>query len=310
MTFLYSGERNSDTVETVEALIRQGADGIMISRMEEKELPVICGICEEAQVFWGLFLWDILDDDIRAFCEASEYYAGNTCEDEKEAGRLLLTKAYEKGLRRLALISESEWHATCRKRETGILAASAELPGISVLNIVRDLADREDAQIVTENLIQAYPEMDGILLVGSIVPEAAAGILDGIRSMEAEDRVSLLTFDFSDQLAIHLEEGILKGSYGLPVLAVDPFYLSLILINRIYGTPVEKTHTRCCIRGIFVDSPESAQALEKRIENDPLIYYQKEELHRFFKWENPELDGQRLQELSDRFQASLSEEGS
>ena len=309
VTFLYSDDGNADTVVKVEELIRKNVDGIMISRMEEKELPIICGMCEEAEVYWGLFLWDILDDDIRSFCEASEYYAGNTYEDEESAGRLMLEKACEKGFRKIALISESEWHSTCRKREIGIHGAAKQHPDVSILETVRSLTDREDAGLVAENLICAYPELDCIILVGSIAPEAEEGILDGIRNADSEDKVGLMTFDFSENTPGNLEEGILRGSYGLLQLSTDPYYLALILINRIYGTPIGEPRVSCCIRGTFVDSPEKARLLENVILDDDLIYYQNEELHRLFKWENPDLDGQELQELSDRLQESLSGEG-
>ncbi len=306
VTFLFSENDNLDTVSRVESLIRQKVDGVMVSRMEEKELPVICGMCEEAGVYWGLFLWDIYDDDIRSFCEASEYYAGNTCEDEENAGRQMLEAAYRKGCRSIALISESEWHTTCRKREAGIIAAARELPGTAILETVRSLADREDAKVVTENLIRAWPEMDCIILVGSVAAGADEGILEGIRSMEAGDRVSLMTFDFSDGTAEAFEEGILTAGCGLPQLSLDPYYLSLILINRIYGTPLEDRPVRCCIRELLIESPEKARDLQKVISDDNMLYYKDEELHHLFKWEDPELDEQELQRLADRFQESLS----
>ena len=309
VTFVFADDGNMSTVSRVEQFIRQDVDGIMISRIEEKELPVICGMCETAGVCWGLFLWDIMDDDIRSFCETSEYYAGNTYEDEEETGRLLLEKACEKGFRNIALISESEWHTTCRKRETGIIAAAGEHPEVQILDIVRSLSDKEDARVVTENLISAYPEVDCIILVGAVVSGAEEGILEGIRHAKAVGRVGLMCFDFTENIVSDFEEGILKGCCGLPQLSCDPYYLALILINKIYGTPLEDGPVSCCIRGTFVDTPEEAKALENVITDTQKIYYSGQELQQFFRWENPDLDGQELQRLSDELQEVLSSQG-
>lgn len=93
-----SEDRNSTAdsiLYYVQEEIEKGTDGILICPPNDQVLPMICRMCEEANVYWGIYFRSIMDENIRAVCEASPYYIGNAYEDEETNAYLLTKKMLE-----------------------------------------------------------------------------------------------------------------------------------------------------------------------------------------------------------------------
>lgn len=78
-------------------------DGILFAPTTNQVLPAICRMCEEAKVYWGIYLRSITDKEIEDFCKSSPYYIGNTYENEEDWAYQLAQSVLKKGYRKFAV---------------------------------------------------------------------------------------------------------------------------------------------------------------------------------------------------------------
>ncbi len=294
------GDTVDEVVYYVETLIENGADGILICPPSDQVLPIVCRVCEEAGVYWGIHFRSIRDERIREQCEASPYYIGNTFEDEEGSAYELTRKALQMGYRNFALISEAKWDTTCESREEGIYRAMEDYPDARILAEARSIQSEEDARDTVENFLDAYPELDCIYLVGSKIRQAPEVISDTIAREDQEGNVGLVTIDFSDSLSEDFQSGSLKAACGLPQLSIDIYYSVIKMLNMLKGYPLEETATSHSIDGILIESAEEAAAMSPIIENRELLFFSEDYIENtLFKWNNPALDGESFQQIID-----------
>ncbi len=294
---ILEGRWDIPETESVRELIGQEIDGLMLFTSDEKILPTVCGICEEAKVHWGVFLWQIQDDDIRSLCESSEYYIGNTGEMEEQTGSEALRKAYDMGFRKTVLFSEERWNVTCMQREKGISDALKDCPGMEILHTVRAIQGWQDAETLTETLIAAYPEMDSILIAGTKGSNVPDGVIAGIRNAEKEKNIRLFSID----LPINVEEcfstGILAAAYGLPSLSLDPLFLFYALLNHVEGNPLSEQPQSYFLKGVLVDHTGQREKLVSFLSDPKQLLLDEDQIHVLCKKENPSLDEKGFQQF-------------
>lgn len=304
---LTAGISSEQSIYNVEYFLSQDVDGILFSPTTDQVIPTIRRMCEEAQVYWGIYFRSIEDADIEQFCRESPYYIGNTYENEKEIGYQLAISVLEKGYRNFALLSESKKNNTCRLREEGIQEALMEYPDAQILAEARSMSSAADVQNNIKSMLQAYPELDCVFLVGSTLVGAPHNALAAIRAMRSTSRLSLVTIDFSDSLVEDFHSGILKSSCGIVQLTLDPYYQCLKMINTVKGYPLEETSTSHCIPGLLITSEEQARELSDVIEDRSLLFFSDEYVENtLFKWNNPDLDAELFQQIIDENQLGES----
>lgn len=294
------GASTEAMIYSVQDQIQKGVDGILFCPPTDQVLPAICRMCEEAKVYWGIYFRSILDDDIRSLCEASPYYIGNTCEDEESAAYELTKRIAEKGYRKIALISEAMWDTTAQARERGIQRAVKETEEIEIVAELRSLNSLEDAKNGIESLLTAYPDLDCIYLVASTLTEVQTVICDTIGEVCGDSPIALAAIDLSPTLSKDFESGVLKGTYGLAQLGLDPYYLAIKMVNTLKGYPLEDHFTSHQIPGIFVESKAEAKELADLVENRNLLYFPADYVEQnLLKWNNPKLDEKEFQRIID-----------
>lgn len=292
------GTSTEASVYSVERQIEDGMDGILICPPTDSVLPAICRMCEEAKVYWGIYFRSIQDDDIRELCEKSPYYIGNVYENEENSAYELMKKAAEEGFRKIAVISEAKWDTTCEAREKGIRRAIDELEEVEIIAEVRGMNSLEDADDCVKSLLQAYPELDGIFLVGSMVQGVQKKICSIIKDERGTGSVGLVTIDFSDTLTEDFKSGVLKAAYGLPQLSIDPYYMAIKMVNTLKGYPLSEENTSHCVEGVLIESEEQAKEMAAVIENSELLYFSEDFVREnLLKWNNPLLDEEEFQRI-------------
>ena len=65
-----------------------------------------------------------------------------------------------------------------------------------------------------ESYIAAYPEMDGILLLGTYCADATATILKALSDHGLAGKVKYVCFDFMDEIVDALYDGIVNATIG------------------------------------------------------------------------------------------------
>ena len=260
-------------------------------------------MCEDAKIYWGIYLRSITDEDIEKFCQDSPYYIGNTYENEEESAYQLAKSVLEKGYRKFAILSESKWDNTCRLREAGFQKALMEYPDAQILTEARTMHTDSDIETNIKSIIQAYPDLDCFFLAGTRSIDGSHQVLTAIQAMRSTSRISLIAIDFTDKLVDDFHSGILKSAYGIMHLSLDPYYLSLKMINTLKGYPLEETSTSHCIPGVLITSEEQAKELSPIIEDRSLLYFSDDYVQNtLFKWNNPDLDEALFQQIIDENQ--------
>lgn len=289
------GSSDEANVYYVQSAIAQDADAIMLVPNSDQILPTVCRLCEEAEVYWGIYFRNIEDENIRQICEESLYYVGNVCEDEENMAYQLATMTAELGYQQLGLISTSRWDTTGKSRENGIQRALQENTQMSVIGEVRRVSSPEAVYECTRGMLDAYPEMDCIFLVGSINGNAQKSIYEAIQDTGRE--VGFVAIDYMDGFYEMYESGVLKSVVGLPQLTIDPYYLALKLINTLKGYPIEDCSTQI-VPGILIPGEMEAEQMKKLVENENLKFFSEEFIsENLLKWNNPKLDGDEFQRI-------------
>ncbi len=291
---------NEGFLSQVEQMIEEGTDGILICPTTDQVLPAVCRMCEEAQIYWGIYFREIRDDEIRKLCEASPYYIGNTYEAEEEGAYELMKLVINDGYKKIALITETSWDTACEQREQGIQRAIDETEDVEIVAEVRQLKSTDNIRESVKCLLEAYPDLDCIYMVGSTVIDSQSGVLKAIEEMKGDRELGLVTIDFSNCLVQDFESGILKAAYGLPQLTMDPYYLALKMVNTLRGYPLEDHSTSHCLNGVMVASGQEAADMADVIENWNMLYFPEDYVeHTLLKWNNPSLDGEEFQRIID-----------
>ena len=297
------GTSNEQSIYNIEYFISQDVDGILFVPTTDQVLPTICRMCEDAKIYWGIYLRSITDEDIEKFCQDSPYYIGNTYENEEESAYQLAKSVLEKGYRKFAILSESKWDNTCRLREAGFQKALMEYPDAQILTEARTMHTDSDIETNIKSIIQAYPDLDCFFLAGTRSIDGSHQVLTAIQAMRSTSRISLIAIDFTDKLVDDFHSGILKSAYGIMHLSLDPYYLSLKMINSLKGYPLEETSTSHCIPGVLITSEEQAKELSPIIEDRSLLYFSDDYVQNtLFKWNNPDLDEALFQQIIDENQ--------
>ena len=294
------GDSNEHSIYNVENLIEQNVQGVLFSPATDQILPAICRLCEEKEVYWGIYFRSILDKKIEKLCKASPYYIGNTYENEVQGAYDLAKSVLEKGYRKFALLSEPKWNNSCRLREEGFQRALMEYEDAELVVEARGMNSLSDVEENTKSILQAYPNLDCIFLAGTQNAGGAQRVLQSIQAVRRTNRVSLIAIDFSDTLAGDFQTGILKSAYGLLQLTEDPYYLAIKMINTLKGYPLEERSTSHCIEGVLITSQEQAEKLSCVIEDRSLLFFEDDFIEStLFKWNNPSLNEQKFQEIID-----------
>ena len=292
------GTSNEQSIYNIEYFLSQNVDGILFSPTTDQVLPTICRMCEEAEVYWGIYLRSISDKNIEEFCKASPYYIGNTYENEEEGAYQLAKSVLEKGYRKFAVLSESKWDNSCRLREEGFQKALMEYPDAQIFTEARNLHSDSDIKENVKSIIQAYPDLDCFFLAGTKTIGGTEQVLTTIQAMRTTSRISLIAIDFSDKILADFQSGILKSAYGVSHFTLDPYYLAIVMINTLTGYPLEENSTSCCIPGILISSEEQAKELSPVLEDRSLLFFPDDYIQNsLFKWNNPDLNEALFQQI-------------
>lgn len=289
------------TLTFVESQIAAGVDGLVICPPSDSILPTVTQLCEEAGVYWGITLRSISDPEIKEMVESSPYYVGNCYEDEEAAGYACGKWMGEQGYKQIAIISQAKGDTTCDTREVGLSAACEEF-GIEIVGESRGHAQASDTTAATESFLAANPDLDAVFFVGSACTGAHEAAVKAIN--DAGRDVKVVTIDFPDEMVADFETGTLVYSYSLVSLGYDPFITFLKVVNAIQGTPIndDGTPTSNSMAMSAIDSKEAAEEYAAILGNPEYLFYSAEDLQQFFKWNNPDLTEESLQEMIDSYE--------
>lgn len=231
VVFDANGFDTEKTVASVENLVASGCDAIIVCNSSDGVMPKLIKTCNDNGVYLAQFFRKISDPDVKKLVEASDYYIGNTHEDEVSTGYNLGKALAEKGAKNVALISWNHGDPTAEDRYTGYTKAFAEF-GIKILAEQWEVTVAEDASKATENFIAAYPELDAIVVTGGS-GEPLAGTINAIENRGKTGDIMVVSTDFLPTLKEDMAAGKITAMSGGHWS--DPFFSFMLAYNTVAG---------------------------------------------------------------------------
>lgn len=234
VSILWKGPQKEDDraqqITVVEDFISRGVDGIVLAPLDDRALmrPVRDAARERIPVV-------IIDSDLQG-----EDFISFVATDNYEGGVLAAQRMGEllQGKGDIFMIRYQAGSASTMKREAGFQdTMGKEFPGINFL--VQDQyagSTTETAYQLTENLLNRFPEVDGIFCPNE---SSTFGSLRALQEAGKAGKITFIGFDSSPKLVQGLKDGHIQG-----LVLQDPVKMGYLgvrqMVLHIQGQPVEK----------------------------------------------------------------------
>ena len=230
LVYALNASEADGVVNSMNNLIQAGCQGIIVVNYSDGEMVSSIDVCEEAGVYLSQFFRTIGDPEMKAYVDKSPYFAGRVFEDEYNNGYNLAKIMAEKGCKNVCLISYSHGDSVAETRYVGYTDAFRDF-GINLLAEKWEISKSEDAAAAMETFMAAYPEMDGVAIVG--VTESLGGVMSAVDAAGKTGDYVVVSTDFiptlEDDIANHRVSAMAGGH------EMDPVYSLLITYNAITG---------------------------------------------------------------------------
>lgn len=287
-------------INNITELISRDVDGILFMPASDSMLPTVDAMCAEAGVYWATMFRTISDSDIREQIYASKWFAGGCNEDDETCAANIVKKMAEMGVENLCCINIAKGDTSSDLRDKGA-AKGVEEAGINLLNTTYGITVTTDMTKTISSYIAAYPEMDGILLLGTYCPSALPTIEKALADNGKAGEVIVGRIDFDSTMGEYLQEGTFHVSYG-GQQQIDPMMSAVILVNKVLGTPIKEDGPTIIITPYLeLTSAEEAAQYTEFFLGDTAIYTTDEISELMIKKNNDKVSVDYIYELLDTF---------
>ncbi|GFI01807.1 hypothetical protein IMSAGC005_00633 [Lachnospiraceae bacterium] len=284
VTLIYDEQEHvsEQVVAGVENLCAAGVDGIVICNSADSEMASVIKTCDEYGVYVSQFFRVISDEEIAAQALASSYYVGCTHEAEVDngynLGKILIE---EKGARHIGWTAWRVGDTTSLARQEGYQKAVEEWNNenpddqVELYPLADDKYTSEEARAAVEGLIDTYPEMDAIIVVGG-GGMALDGTLAAIDGRGKTGDYYVVSTDFTATLGEQLANNELAAMSGGHY--ADPLFSFMMVYNTIKGnyTRSESSYYEVMFPYLYVASTDDYAAYEKYFVDE--LPYNEEEI--------------------------------
>jgi ribose transport system substrate-binding protein len=263
---------NFDTekvVTNVENLFASGCDAVIICNSAEGQVQAGVVVAENYDGKLFQFFRTLSDPEVSEEAWASAGYGGQVHEDEYSVGYNLGTAMAEKGCKNVGLINFNRSDLTAQTRQQGYEDAFAEL-GVNIVAETWDISTGEGGAQTTEQYLAAYPEMDGIAVVGG-GGEALGGVQNALKTHNKIGQIVVSTTDFYEGMEADLDSGaltLISGGHWC-----DPFFSFMLAYNYAAGGFAEgDLPTEVTMDMIYITDPSDAEEFTKWFLGDEYPY--------------------------------------
>jgi len=221
----YSVEWNAPALEIdakrqqdiVESMVNRKLAGIALAPVDKKALVSVVERATAAGIATVIY-----DSDVDT-AQRLSYIAT----DNKEGGRMAARRIGELlgGKGKVGVIGFMPGSASTMEREDGFTEElKAKFPGIQMVGMQFGMADRAKAMAVTENMMTAHPDLDGLFADNE---SSSSGAVQALKS-RGNRNVKLVAFDASDALVADLKEGWIDS-----LVLQDPYRMGYDSVKAI-----------------------------------------------------------------------------
>ncbi|KRE46671.1 substrate-binding domain-containing protein [Paenibacillus sp. Soil724D2] len=216
-------------IALVEQSIGSGPDAIVLAPNSYKQLS---GVVDDASIR-GIPVITI-DSEVESR-KAKSFIGANNYEAGQLAGKQLIELAGTSG--DIAIVSFMQGERNTELREQGLLEELSKYPDVKVIDKVYSMTDYELAAQLTRNMMEKYPQLDGIVALNEI---SSIGVAHAIQSMDLQDKVKIITFDSTSEELELLQEGVIQAT-----IIQNPFSIGYLGVkNAVAASNGKKVPSR------------------------------------------------------------------
>ncbi len=237
-------------IAAAEDFVTSGVDGLIVVNFSEASMVTIGNVCAENGVPFIQAYRTLEDPDISAQLEANPYYVGRVHEDEYTAAYELAKKLAATGAKKVCMFSSNHGDTTYETRAQAYRDACEEF-GMELLIEQWDIPDDATATETIVNVLNAYPEIDGILTVKcNFVPY----IVTAEEQVGITDWLPIVGVDFDTTLGENITNGQITAVAGGH--QADGAFALTLLVNAIRGAytdedcPIDVLNNMMTIEGM------------------------------------------------------------
>lgn len=195
-------------IAIVENLITRRADGIVLAPVDEDALVTVVERAADQGIPVAIFDSAIKTDRIITFVVTDNYQGGVMAAERM--GEIL------GGAGKVGVIGFMPGSASTMKREAGFVETVAEkFPGIDVVGVKFNMADRAKALAEAENLLTAHPDLAGFFADNE---SSVDGTVQAVKQRGLAGKVKIVGFDASETLVDDMRAGVIDS-----IVVQDPF---------------------------------------------------------------------------------------
>ena len=195
-------------IQILDSYIARQVDGIALAATEKTALNNSLERAKAAGIPVTIFDSGVDSDSFMTFIATNNFEAG-------QMGARTLAKLIDnKG--KVAVVMNAPGSVSTMDRERGFQQTiEKEFPGIKIVGSQYGMSDRAKAMAVSENMLTANPDLDGIF--ASAEP-SSVGAAQAVKARNLTGKIKLVTFDSSDGLIEALKENTIQA-----MVVQDPF---------------------------------------------------------------------------------------
>ena len=242
----------SRQIEIVDAMINSRVDGLVLAPTEATALVGVVERAAREGIPLTIFDSGINTDEYVSFVASNNHKAGITA--AHTLGELL------GGRGKIAMVKNVPGSSSTMEREAGFEETLAsDYPGIEIVDFKYCQSDRSIALQVSENMLTANPDLDGIF--ASAEP-GTVGAATALRNREMVEQVKLVGFDWTYTLERDFREGVIRA-----LVVQDPFQIGRTAVQTVLAamrgeTPPKRIDTETHVVTLEnIDDPEIVAVL-------------------------------------------------
>jgi hypothetical protein len=211
-----------------------------------------------------------------------------------------MVKLNERGIKKIAIISQAVGDTTAGQREEGVAKACREL-GMEVVAEARALSQASDVTSTTESFLSSHRDLDGVFILATTAAGALEAAGKAIRDTGRQN-VKLACIDFQDGMVRLFEEGILVCASGLPHWGFDPFMTVVKTVNAVMGYRISEGNFSTPMKMLLLTDANMARKYEQVFSTTEVMYYSDADMKNILlKQNNPSLSVSSFQEIVNTY---------
>lgn len=241
-------------IAIVENLIARRVAGIVLAPVDEEALVGVVERAIDEGIPVAIFDSAIKTDKIISFVATDNYGAGAMA--GRRMGKIL------DGAGKVGVIGFMPGSASTVKREQGFLdVIEKDFPGIEIVGVRFNMADRAKAMAEAENLMTAHPDLAGLFADNE---SSTDGTVRAVKQRGAA--VKVVGFDASKELVAEMRAGVIDS-----IVVQDPFKMGYEVTKAMAaslegGVPVRELDSGAyLITTENIDTPEMQAVVFPRI---------------------------------------------